>query len=481
MTNLQEEANPALTQVGGAIRESETEGAGPLKSLRRRRLKELVVFLIFSVLVFNTASYVIPHPGIPGVPRLRQPNSLSYVAIFFLGIRWTDSLGAMMEAIHFLEHNPHGPVYQKIFFEDRIKFQYPLTSLLPYYELQRWGMSNRKLFWLSRLTIDLTLFVTILLSTWLGLQVLSRRSGVKATRKEMITIGVSLGIAGLVFNPLISSANLGQIQTLLTLGFAVAFACWLAGKEAWAGAILGCMMLVKPQYALFVFWALLRRKFRAAVAALVCAATGLAVSCAVFGLKNNLDYIRVLQYIGRRGEPFYPNQSVNGILNRLYATTNFLVFDAHQFAPENPLVFWGTMVSTLLLLLLAMFYPWGKRRSGGAGDFACILLVSTMASPIAWNHHYAILFPIFIWLWFDDYAWRKNRWDRILIATAYFLVSNMITPLLALVNVPGWNILTSNLYFGAILVLVLLLRSQTGSSNESGRSGVGRKSSLVAA
>ena len=296
----------------------------------------------------------------------------------------------------------------------------------------------------------------------------------------MVCIGVSVGMAGLVFNPLVSAAVIGQIQTLLTLGFAVAFLCWLAGKEAWAGAILGMMMLVKPQYAVFLLWALVRRKFNAAAAALACSTACLAVSCAVFGLKNNLDYIRVLQFIGRRGESYYLNQSINGILNRLTGTANFLQFEANQFAPENPVVFWGTMASTLVLLSLAIFYPWGNQRRGGAGDFACILLVSTMASPIAWNHHYAILFPIFVWLWFSDYAWRKSGWERALLAAAYFLASNTITEVMALTNSPGWNLLTSNLYVGAVLALVVLLRSETGAKDASVALPSRQESELVA-
>jgi len=400
-----------------------------------------------------------------------DPNTLGFTWNFVTGVRWNDSLDPMLGAIHFLRHDRHGPVYQTIFFADHIKFQYPLTSLLPYYAMKHFGVSDAKLFLLSRIVVDLSFCATILLSILFAVQLSAKRFGRPATWRERIGIGVGLAFAGLAFNPLVSGADLGQIQTLLTLGFTLAFLCWLAGKEAWAGAILGSMMLVKPQYAMFLLWALVRRKYHAAAAALVCAATGFAASCAVFGWKNNLDYIRVLQYIGRRGESFYPNQSVNGMLNRLTTSGDIAFFNARQFPPESHFVFWGTMASTLLLLLLALFFPLGKgwqgkdgqgrQRRGGAADFACILLVSTMASPIAWSHHYAILFPIFVWLWFGDYAWKKNGWERILIAVAYFLTSNMIPPTLSLMDLPGWNVLIMNLYLGAILVLVLLFRSGT--------------------
>ena len=54
--NLQEEASPALQRYTHATQESNTAEAGPLQILRQRSLRELLVFLLFSVLIFNLAS-----------------------------------------------------------------------------------------------------------------------------------------------------------------------------------------------------------------------------------------------------------------------------------------------------------------------------------------------------------------------------------------------------------------------------------------
>ncbi len=83
-------------------------------------------------------------------------------------------------------------------------------------------------------------------------------------------------------------------------------------------------------------------------------------------------------------QSYYANQSANGLLNRLLFNGNNLLWDGKHFPQYNTAVYLGTMLSTLALLLLALFYPWGKKRLGGVADFTCIVLISTMASPVAW-------------------------------------------------------------------------------------------------
>ena len=66
-----------------------------------------------------------------------------------------------------------------------------------------------------------------------------------------------------------------------------------------------------------MLWALLRREWRFAFACVATGLVGLIGSIAVFGWANHLDYLRVLSHLAERGEAYYPNQSVNGLLNRL--------------------------------------------------------------------------------------------------------------------------------------------------------------------
>ena len=80
---------------------------------------------------------------------------------------------------------------------------------------------------------------------------------------------------------------------------------------------MGVLCLIKPHYGLFVLWALLRKEWRFAFACVAAGLVGLIGSVAVFGFANHLDYLPVLSHLAERGETYYPNHSVNGLLNRL--------------------------------------------------------------------------------------------------------------------------------------------------------------------
>jgi hypothetical protein len=159
------------------------------------------------------------------------------------------------------------------------------------------------------------------------------------------------------------------------------------------------------------------------------------------------------------GESYATNQSMNGLLNRLLFNGNNLIWDDKSFAPFNPIVFTGTVLSSLALVGLSFFSRWGPSRKVGADDFACCLLVATMASPVAWEHHYGILLPIFIWLWFCKSESPVPGRRITLIALAYILASDNIELFDGLASVPVLNVFQSYLFFGALLVLMFLLKS----------------------
>jgi predicted acyltransferase len=86
-------------------------------------------------------------------------------------------------------------------------------------------------------------------------------------------------------------------------------------------------------------------------------------------------------------------------------------------------------------------------------------IVSTIASPVAWSHHYGILLPIFVWLWFSEYSEKNKGWNTVLLATAYVLIADRLVFMNLLWNIPVANLLQSYTYFGGILVLFLLTRT----------------------
>ncbi|MGB6191712.1 MAG: glycosyltransferase family 87 protein [Terracidiphilus sp.] len=390
---------------------------------------------------------------------LDQEASLRSIRIFITARQGEDSLRTMYPAIQLLTVDRRAPIYRTIFFTNHIKFQYSPASLLPYYVLTRWGASYDALLRISRFCTWGSVWGVLFLTVVIVLRVSGIDPWNVTNWRSNAWLVFAVALAALFFDPLIFAFDLGQIQTLLTLGFTAAFYCWMTGREKTAGALIGVMVLVKPQYALFLVWALLRKKYGAAASCAVCFATGMLVSCIVFGWHNNIAYLAVLKVIGSTGETFAANQSMNGLLNRLLFNGDNVRWHDLQYPPFNPLVYAGTLISAVILLGTALFHRWEQRR-GRVADFAAILLASTAASPIAWDHHYAILTPILAWMWFGDYAWRGRRRDTVLFALAYMLTANYFLPALALASVPVANILESYMYFGALLVFILLLNAQ---------------------
>jgi alpha-1,2-mannosyltransferase len=59
----------------------------------------------------------------------------------------------------------------------------------------------------------------------------------------------------------------------------------------------------------------------------------LAVSVAVFGLQNNLDYLGVLASLSKKAQTHYANQSMFGTLNRLIFNGENLTYTPNAYTP----------------------------------------------------------------------------------------------------------------------------------------------------
>jgi hypothetical protein len=81
---------------------------------------------------------------------------------------------------------------------------------------------------------------------------------------------------------------------------------------------------------------------------------------------------------------------------------------------------------------------------------------------MAWEHHYGVMLPIFVWLWFAQFRQRVGSvWP---LALAWVLIADFLSPLNFLAAIPVANVLQSYMYFGALLLLGLLLRARAVAS-----------------
>jgi hypothetical protein len=248
----------------------------------------------------------------------------------------------------------------------------------------------------------------------------------------------------------------------MTLAAGLALLAWQRDKPRLSGVLVALCCIIKPQWALVVVWALIRRQWKFAIAAMLTGGAFLVVSVAVYGLKNNLDYLSVVSFLGRHGESYFINQSVNGLMNRLLfnGANTFgqgLVWSGTDFPPYLPAVYIATVASSALMLGLAMF--WRLRKTPSVLDLAVIMLSLTIASPIAWEHHYGVLFPIFALLFPAALQARPcGRWTEPLLWLSLALTGQTFMTAVNLLADTRMNVVQSYIFFGGLIVLALLYR-----------------------
>ena len=348
-------------------------------------------------------------------------------------------------------------LYEKLFFSPAVKhkgFQYPPTSLLAIAASRVFGDGDSG--GLRALEVITWLFIPA--TAFLCFRIYTRAA---RTATDTAAIALLALLFTLSYYPAMRAYRNGQIQTWINGLFAASLLAYVSGRRGASGALAGALCLIKPQYALLALWGILRREWAFVRGSLAVGALGLLTSVALFGLAAHVEYLGVLRFIADRGESFYPNQSLNGLLNRALGNgQNLAWMDA---MPEpHPVVRSLTWLSSALLLLWAL---WPRRRSeepdAAAADLAMMGVACTVASPIAWEHHYGLLLPVFALL-LPALRERRvlGRATLPLLAAAFVLTSHTLRATDALANTP-WNFLQSYILMGALVVLVLLDRVRT--------------------
>lgn len=347
------------------------------------------------------------------------------------------------------------PVYEQLFFIEKVKFQYPLTSLIPLYALRMLLQSPEKVLFVLHLLTWLTIPATIYFAIRIALKAI-QDNGIVLTKQDRNGFIVLGSLMILHFYPVMKAFSLGQLQAMINLLVTAALWNWLQQKKARAGWLIALAVLCKPQYGLLLFWAALRKEWRFAINMFVVLAIGGFTALYLFGLEQNLAYLKVLSHISRIGEGFYANQSMNGLLNRWLFNGNNLYWDAKGFAPFHPVVYYGSLVVTVLLLLGAFVLPVRAGAKSSYWDIGIMILSATAASPVAWEHHYGVVIGLFaaalplIWVRDQQAVW--------ILALSYLLVSNCFTITNVVAEYPIINAAQSYLYAGILVLLYLLYR-----------------------
>jgi hypothetical protein len=129
-------------------------------------------------------------------------------------------------------------------------------------------------------------------------------------------------------------------------------------------------------------------------------------------------------------------------------------YTPYVYTPYIPWVYRVTVASSLLLMAAVLAYPWRAMR-GSAADLSAMGIICVAASPMAWEHHYGIVFSIAAWAWFAHGCWQCTRpW---VLGIAVFLCLNFLPAFNYLSDKRGWNLLQSYLYIGALMLVGWLM------------------------
>ena len=378
----------------------------------------------------------------------------------------TDSWEPMENALRVWRSPDGADVYRKMFFAPVEKFQYPPAALFFAMGVEAGPDFGPVPF--ETVTLLVSLLALAAATGFTIDRVLELRGIDPGTTVQRL--GRQALIAGLLvtFYPFAHGFEVGQAQVWIDALFGLGLAAWVGRRRMLSGMFIGLACLIKPQLGVLLLWALIRGEWRfcAGVAALCGAAFG--VSLLYFGLENHLGYLRVLSFLSQHGESLYANQSVNGLIGRLVSLSDPVHFNNLRWReglpPYHPTIYAGTLISSIAILMPALFWRSSRRPIERTLDFCAMALSATMASPVAWDHHYGVVFPIYGAALAA--AWGKP-WAVVGLAMSYVVAMHYVPGTGYFAHSP-LNIVQSYLFFAAILLLGILYRMRVEERREAG-------------
>ena len=186
----------------------------------------------------------------------------------------------------------------------------------------------------------------------------------------------------LLSSPLLKTLALGQIYPVLAAGLVAAWISDRRGSVVISGSAVGLVVALKPSLAPIILWPLIRRRWKAFVAALVSALAATLVGAIVVGPGATLDWLRLLS--DDTVNPFWDNASLSSAAARL--------FTDNEVARPIATIPWMVPVAYVLGIVAIVFTAVRVRHGPEVGLWA-LVAASLLASPIAWHNYLVLLGP----------------------------------------------------------------------------------------
>jgi alpha-1,2-mannosyltransferase len=222
-----------------------------------------------------------------------------------------------------------------------------------------------------RCFVLITLFVTVGYLAWMA--------GELRLRPAWAVTGTAML---LLSSPLLATLALGQIYPVLALGLVAAWIADRRGKLVLSGGVLGLVVALKPSLLPVLLWPLVRRRWRAVVAAILAGAVATLIGAAVVGFAATLDWLRLLSDSSAR--PYWDNASHPSAAARL--------FTDNPYAQHVATWTW-TIPVAYTLGIAAIVVTAARVRGGAEAGLWALAAAALLASPIAWHNYLVLLAP----------------------------------------------------------------------------------------
>ena len=186
----------------------------------------------------------------------------------------------------------------------------------------------------------------------------------------------------LLSSPLLATLALGQVYPVLALGLVAAWIADRRERHEISGAALGLVVALKPSLLPVLLWPLVRRKWSAFVAAVVCGAVVTLIGVVALGPGATFDYIAVLRE--QSVSPYWDNASLPAAAARLFTENSY----ARNIASLPWMVPVGYALGIAAIAITAM-----RVRHGPEVGLWVLVAASLLASPIAWHNYLVLLGP----------------------------------------------------------------------------------------